>query len=427
MTIRSAWAFTAESGSTPSAAGALTGGGQASGPAHRLISNARIRIGDDGLIDEVGSGGAHEPDEIDLGDSLVLPGLVNAHTHLELTALHGQVPFAGSFIDWIRGIVAVNRQRSTESHTASILDGFRRSLSNGVTCVGDIGAGPACESAWAAAPLHGVGFAEVLGMGPSERRPPDRSLDAALARREGPLQPGVSPHAPYSTAPELYTGAVRTAVRRGWPICTHLAETRPEAEFLQHGTGEFRDLLASLGAWDGSFTPPGCSPVAYLERLGVLTARPLLVHVNYAEDADLDLIAARGCAVAFCPRSHTFFGHQGHRWRDMLARGICVCLGTDSLASNDSLSVLDEARFLHAAQGAEPALLLTMATANGATALGLARQTGRLQPGLLADLTVLPLQHPAGRHPLEDVLSGPAQAPSCVLVGGRRVWPTPEN
>ena len=173
--------------------------------------------------------------------------------------------------------------------------------------------------------------------------------------------------------------------------------------------------------WDGSFSPPRCSAVEYAHRLGLLEAGALLVHVNYASDDDLDLIARHGGHVAFCPRSHHFFGHRPHRFRDMLRRGINVCVGTDSLASSDSLSVLDELRFLREQDQSLPAHeLLSMGTLAGANALGLGAVCGSLAPGKSADFVALPLSSPSAGDPLEDILSADTR-PIAVYVAGRAV------
>jgi aminodeoxyfutalosine deaminase len=207
-------------------------------------------------------------------------------------------------------------------------------------------------------------------------------------------------------------------VLSGRQLCTHLAETREELQFLRDGSGSFRELLEEWGLWDGTFQPPGCSPVDYMARLNVLEAKPapLLVHVNYVSDADLDLLANTSCSVAWCPRTHRFFHHEPHRFRDMLARGINVCIGTDSLASNDTLSILDELRFAWrrssgsaGAQGRQPVsqqCLLAMGTIAGARALGLEDQVGSLEPGKRADLAAVPLEQPRAADPLEDLLGG---------------------
>lgn len=366
--------------------------------------------------------------DLDLGDVAVLPGFVNAHTHLELTFCRGQVPYRGSFTQWIRDLAGRTSQTPAEQ-AGAVEEGLRESLAAGVAAVADIGHGQAVADRWRAAPPALVGFLEVLGMGPRRRQPHDRSLDAAVQTCEevlrtvqkAPGQPpmfaiGLSPHAFYSTDPEIYREAIDFCRRTCRPICTHLAETREEWQFLADGTGPLRDLLEEWGLWDGSFRPPGCSPVEYARRLGLLECRPLLAHVNYAGDEDLDLLAASGASVAFCPRTHRFFEHGPHPYADMLDRGVNVCIGTDSLASNETLSVLDELRFLRRQdRRLSDGQLLAAGTLAGARALGLDRELGSLEPGKRASLVVVSLDDPATREPMADVLAG-ASPPSIRFV-----------
>jgi len=411
------------------------------------IENGCVHV-EHGRITRIGRHEAHHG-ATDLGDVAVLPGFVNAHTHLELTGCTGRVPFRGSFTRWIADLAAVvqsDYQQGEEARREAIREGFRQSLAAGVTAVADIGHGAVAVEEWRRAKVHTVGFLEVLGMGPRRLTPHERCFEDAVKLVEGDaraeetaraeahgslessansssldpslLSPpltgsvlrrfGLSPHAPYSTDAALYWQVVAYAAQAGVPVCTHLAETREEIAFLSTGTGPFRELLERLGLWDGSFAPPGCSPVRYMAQLGLLALKPLLAHVNYASDDDLDLLAGHGASVVFCPRSHAFFGHEPYRYREMLARRINVCLGTDSLASNASLSILDEMRYLAAGGGLLHSQLLAMGTLAGARALGLSDEIGSLEPGKLANFAVVPLDYPATCDPTADVLLGQA-------------------
>ncbi len=378
-------------------------------------------------ITQVGKGRPDVAGEtIDLGDSVLLPGLVNAHTHLALTSLHGHIPYQGSFTGWIKALGRASAVlEDDETFRASVNAGLQASLSAGVTTIADIGYGQRSIDGWRDAPLRLVGFLEVLGMGPKRWGGHERSISAAedaIRRAVGeghPAMLGLSPHAPYSTDPVVYRDAMRTSCR----LCTHLAETREEHQFLHDGTGPFRDLLEEWNLWDGSFQPPGCSPVQYMQQLGLFRTHPffapLLVHVNYLDDADLDVLAATHANVVYCPRAHAFFGHEPHRYREMLGRGINVCIGTDSLASNDSLSILDELRFLRSVDDqSSDEWLLRMGTMHGAAALGPCATTGALECGGRADLVAVPLGRAAAEDPLEDLLRG-NRVPSHVFSGGR--------
>jgi aminodeoxyfutalosine deaminase len=400
------------------------------------VENGRLVV-QDGSILAVEKAGTPDSSAIDLGDSIVLPGFVNAHAHLMLTCCHRRVPYRGSFTGWLRDLLMAHpRLASGDSARQSLREGLRQSMIGGVTTVADIGEGLDAVEGWADAAINVAGFLEVVGIGPKRAGGHSRTVEAAtqllvhefVRLRAQALNhtppahpnlfiPGLSPHAPYSADARVYREAVACA-RGTFALCTHLAETREEEQFLRDGTGPFRDLLEQFGLWDGSYEPPDCSPVEYMHRLGLLDLRPLLVHCNYVSDQDLDLIAASRSSVAFCPRSHAFFHHEPHRWREMLTRGINVCIGTDSLASNETLSVLDELRFLRqkdSTVGNEE--LLTMGTLAGARALGIADQVGSLEAGKRADFVVLPLDPEERGDPSEGVLRGTSSARN-IYVGG---------
>lgn len=393
------------------------------------VEHARLVIEDGRIaaIEQVRSRSVHD---VDYADAVILPGFINAHTHLELTGFRGCVPFDGSFTQWLRDVVT----RQTDAGAEQIMlqglrDGLQQSLAAGVTTIVDIGCGPRALAQWPGSPAQVVGLFEAIGMGPRRYEGHPRTITAAIehcdayrgrARLRGRVA-GLSPHAPYSTAPDVYRQAVDYAVSHHLPLGTHVAETLDELQFLVDGAGPFRELLEERGAWDGSFAPPGCSPVEYMRRLGLLDTPAMLAHVNYVTDADLDLLAASRCSVVYCPRTHAFFRHPPHPFTRMLARGINVCLGTDSLAGNSTLSILDELRLLHALHPAmSPPTLIDLATVNGARACGLLNQCGSLSPGKRADLCIIPVASGAARDALQAVLEGDA-GPLATYVDGCRV------
>lgn len=182
------------------------------------------------------------------------------------------------------------------------------------------------------------------------------------------------------------------------------------------------DYLQRIHAWDGSFEIPGKRPVAYFLSLNLSDQSFLLAHVNYINDEELGALAKTNHSVVFCPRSHRFFGHRPHRFREMLTAGINVSLGTDSLASNSSLSILDEMRFLHRQFGdLAPETILEMATVNGAKAIGWSDKIGIIEKGKEADLTAILLEN-SKRDPLTDVLKSEEQ-PKLTIVRGQIVYP----
>lgn len=356
---------------------------------------------DRGRISEVGPRAGRAVD-LDLGNVAITPGFVNAHTHLELDpiGLDGSGPAPEDPLRWLGRVVAHRRGHGPEALRAAAERNVAASVAAGTTFVADTTTAGLSWSAVAAAPTRAVVFAEVIGL--TRQRGLETSDDAwTWLGTIGPVsqvgacaRPGISPHAPYSTSGWLYHRAATSRL----PLSTHLAELSEEEELLTHRTGPLRRFLEDLGAWDEDWEPIGPRPADYVRKGDLRQADWLIAHGNYlgpSEFWQLRPEAAPGgqrVAVAYCPRTHARFGHAPHPFRAMLERGVVVCLGTDSLASAPSLSILDELRFLHRR---DPSLggplLLTMATLFGAWALRAETTTGSLGPGKSADLAVIAL------------------------------------
>ncbi len=331
-------------------------------------------------------------------DAVLIPGLVNAHTHLDLTHMGPRPDLAGDFPRFVDAVRA-GRRTDPRDIAASVARGVELSLASGVVAVGDIaGAALGRPTQAAAHALAGMGFAgvsfiEFFAIGLGEARGLTLA-DAALhaARSEGtPLRVSLQPHAPYSASPRAYEHAVERAAALGIPISTHLAESPAEREFIVSAAGPQRDLLQTLGVWDDALlrvVGQGRSPVEHLAPvLEFARSRGVTVlaaHVNDASDADLDFLARHRAAVAYCPRASEYFRaaeHFGpHRYRDMLAAGVRVVLGTDSIINlpphaadphAGSFGPLDEMRRLRQRDGTDARTLLRMATTESADILGM--------------------------------------------------------
>ncbi len=358
---------------------------------------------EDGRIARVGPvEGRHY--DVDLGNAAILPGFVNAHTHLELSPVEARAAGGGGVeneIAWLKRVIAQRRQGSAESLQDSAARNVKSCLEAGTTLVADISTAGQSWDPVARAPIRAVVFAEMIGL----RR--ERALQTSEAAFEwlgtigpesmvaGCARPGLSPHAPYSTAGWLYDRAVSSRA----PLTTHLAEMPEELQLLETRDGPMREFLQDLGAWDESWEPLGPRPADYIRRGRLRKADWLVAHGNYLDPSDFWQLRPEAApdrqrvAVAYCPRTAARFGHAaGHPFRAMLERGVVVCLGTDSLASAPSLSVLDEVRFLYRS---DPSLggplLLTMATLFGAWALRAETVTGSLKAGKSADLAIVAL------------------------------------
>jgi cytosine/adenosine deaminase-related metal-dependent hydrolase len=349
-------------------------------------------------------------DTVDLGDVAILPGLVNAHAHLEFSRLDHPLQPMLPFTEWIRGVVNYRRaelspRAAMEGETslvgeegagdegrrigAAIRQGMDESRRAGVTLLGEIATSDWRWDDYRAGP-DGVVFQEVLGL------TADR-IDEQIKRAEehvrhatnGQLEPGLSPHAPYSVHPELFRRVISLARRVPVPVAMHLAETEAECELLAEGTGEFRTLLEDFGLWRPELFG-GRSWTEFLEPLSDL-AHPLVIHGNYLDDAGLRCLAQHPqMTLVYCPRTHAAFGHSPHPWRRLIALGGSVALGTDSRASNPDLQLWRELQFL-ARQSPDVSHLelVRMATLVGARGLGRSQRHGSLEAGKIANLAVI--------------------------------------
>jgi 5-methylthioadenosine/S-adenosylhomocysteine deaminase len=337
---------------------------------------------------------------VDLGDAVLMPGLVNAHTHLELTAMRGLLD-GMPFVPWIR---TLTEARSAVLTNASMLDGARwgivEGLAAGITTYADTSASGVVVQALNEMHVRGIMYQEIFGPSPAQRESALATLRAqidALRQWESDLvQLGVSPHAPYTVHEDLLIDAVAFAVGAGMPVAMHLAESDEEIRFLRDGEGPFADGLRARGI---TVVRRSHSPVHLLVELGVVLGRPLLIHCVRVDETDIAFIAEYGCPVAHCPTSNAVLGHGVAPLREMLDAGVIVGLGSDSLASNDRLDILAEGRQALLQQRARlnrPTALasaeaLTLATLGGARALGLDARVGTLEPGKVADLAAFPL------------------------------------
>ncbi len=370
---------------------------------------------------------SERPGDLDLGNVAIVPGFVNAHTHLELAALN-EAPNGGfeeqspdaltgphteNEVAWLRKVVDQRRDASVATYRVAVGRNLQASIAAGTTLLADITTAGLSWNQVAASTLRAVVFAEVIGL---KRYRALQSSDAAwdwlaTVRPENQVaacaRPGLSPHAPYSTSDLLYHRAAGSRL----PLCTHLAEMPEELQLLEHRNGPLRQFLEDLGAWDDDWEPIGPRPADYVRRGELRNADWLLAHCTYFDTSELWQLrpeAAPGnhrVAVAFCPRTHARFGHAPHPYRTMLEKGVIVCLGTDSLASSPSLSILDEMRFLHRRDPSlSGELLLTMATLFGAWALRAETTTGSLRAGKAADLAIIPLPDRTAADPYTLIL-----------------------
>ena len=362
---------------------------------------------------------------IDAGNSLLLPGLVNPHTHLELSDCTPLKPPPDSFVHWLIHVIARRASSSPPESPQPAITGIAQSLRFGVACVGDITRFPhLTRPTLANSPLHAVSYGEVQAMA-QRRNLLDERLDAALNPDHASprLRIGLSPHAPYSIEDSGYRRCLQLARQHNLPLATHLAESPHEMTFLARHAGPFRDLWTFLASWDDLVPRFDGGPIRFAQSLGLLEYPTLLAHVNYCDDDELAILAASQASVVYCPRTHAYFNHPPHRWRDMLARGINVAVGTDSCASSPDLNLVDDLRLLHRlAPDVSPETLWQMATLRAARALDQHQSLGSITPGKAPDFALFPV---ATRDPLREVLETHRLLPAQLWIAGRPVYPPP--
>jgi cytosine/adenosine deaminase-related metal-dependent hydrolase len=380
-----------------------------------------VRI-EGGQIAEVGDGPPPGPAE-SLGARAILPGLVNTHTHLELSWMAGRIPPAASMDHWIRAMMKVRRGQppGDEAEDEAALAAAEAMRAAGVVLVGDVSNSLRTPAILARAGLGGVVFHELLGFNVPDPAALVRAAWASVTKAgeavaDAPRRVSVTvaAHAPYSVAPALFREIARA--HQAGPLSVHLGESNEEMQFLRSGDGPIRRMLETLGVWTQSWPIPDCDPVSYMSRVGYLQRGMLAVHGVHLDDAALERLASAGAVLVTCPRSNVWVGGGVPRIGHFYATGVPVAIGTDSLASVATLSVFDElAELRRLAPEIAAGRLLDSATRVGAEALGFGRDYGTLAPGKRAALVAVDV--PEDEPDVEEYLV------SGVPPGAIRPWP----
>jgi cytosine/adenosine deaminase-related metal-dependent hydrolase len=375
----------------------------------------------------------------DFGEAVILPGFVNCHSHLEVTALRGALESVeNDFYTWLITLTKLRGEvLNDDDIEIAAIAGAVEGLSAGVTCFGDIGRfGRAGFKALTTAGLRGVLFQET------DFSPDSSAAEANFeklrikfedlkAKSTDLVEVGISPHAPFTVSRELFERIARFATDEKIKITIHVAESQEENDLLINGAGSFTTVYEKFGV---DWTSPRCSSIEYLEQTGILDTRPLLAHCITVSDRDIEIIRKTGSSIAHCPKSNAKFGHGYAPLERFLDAGIAVGLGSDSVASNNTCDVLEEARFAAFAARNRAGKrrfvtaqdVLRAATIGGATALGLNEKIGSLEQGKQADLVVIRLDRLA-QQPVTDVeaalvFSSGAHDVIKTVVAGREIY-----
>ncbi len=361
---------------------------------------------------------------VDLEQRTLLPGLINAHCHLDYTRLRGKMPRRISFTDWIQAINAEKAKLSQADYLASIREGFAESKKFGTTTMGNLTALPELIPQ-VRAPIRAWWFAELIDVRAPEQA--NTLADSAAQWASKAKHWGLAPHALFSASAAVYRRCEQMAQAEQIPLTTHLAESREEMEMFRHASGPLYEFLKNIGrAMDdcGQGTPLErffqITELGTSKSCGARCETPWIVaHLNELIERDFELLRNRHGKfhVAHCPRSHAYFGHSPFAFERLSELGLNICLGTDSLASNDNLSLFAEMRAFQSAQpGVSPERIVEIATVNGARALGVHQVLGRIHPGFRADLIAIPCA-PKG-NPFEQIVAFDGTV-DWIMIGGK--------
>lgn len=360
-----------------------------------------------GRIQAIGTG--RPPQEgvlIDHGPGVLMPPLVNTHTHLELSVFKSQVPTDKGFTHWVRALLALREETSQEQLLDGIEQGVQQLIKSGTLIIGDISSLGFSWDLLKASPLAGIIFKEYLG----EVLPTDLALE-----RAGHFTQAFAGHAPHTTAPDLLKELFIANHNVKAPFSIHLAESTDEVEFLTTGQGGWAELLTQRGISFEDWPIPAESSVDYLQSLDLLKPGILAVHLLQCQDKDFVIFAENDVSVCVCPTSNIKLHGRYPDITAMLKAGLSVGLGTDSLASCDSLSIFNEMAVLsnHFPEIA-PDAIFKMATANGAAALGLSSLYGTLSEGKQALMLYLPYSENHKEALFSRLVNTPNTAPEII-------------
>lgn len=343
-----------------------------------------------------------EPD-LNFAEAVAVPGLINAHCHLDFSNLKDMIPAQSPFAEWIGKLVNIGmtggaRKLTEADYQKNVVD----QIATGTTAIFDVSVTGLAPST----PIQVIPFFEMVGFRPEQVETRTGLMKAHLEKFKERRPVGISPHTPYTTLKNYFDFAYQNADY----VMTHVAESEFENEFMQNRTGPIADFLKTIApdvAEPGALIPKGRS-WEVLKSYGIQGKRTLLIHGNYLSDSELDEIAAGGATVVICPKCHAYFGHSQKPWVKMINRHIPMAIGTDSLASNDKLSM--HAEMIHLAETTRIPLqeIFKMATLNAAKAVGLEKQMGSLEVGKLANLAIFDISQIDRENPLTRWLDAKA-------------------
>lgn len=348
-----------------------------------IIKNGYVRVCN-GLIEEVGQGHSSGGHVIDHGPGAIMPGFVNAHTHLELCALKGRVLFGNGFRPWVKQLINLRDSEETENLLAGAKQGIKEMIESGTGVVGEISTLGITKDILENSSMEGIWFKEYLGN--------NSIIKTVCDEKKRRFATSFAAHAPHTTAPELLINLKNAAQKNNLQFSIHVAESEDEIRFLSTGKGEWADFLTERGIDFSGWGLPVESSVKYLNRLGLLDKKTIAVHLIHSDKDDLEILLRYNVCVCLCFRSNHYLHQRLPDLTGMLGAGLKPCLGTDSLACVNSLNMFDEMAFItNAFPLVPPSEILAMATINGANALNVEDRFGTLDPGKCGQFIYAPI------------------------------------
>jgi cytosine/adenosine deaminase-related metal-dependent hydrolase len=362
---------------------------------------------------------------IDCSDKILLPGFINAHSHLELTGFKGKIEKGLPFTDWARKVVSVRKNITEDEIRTAIQDGLDELISSGVTAVGDFSQTGITAKLLREKGLRGTVFLEFSGFNPDKKDEKMRGLKelfTALRTPHSAFRIGVAPHAPYSVSRELLKESYSFAKRNRLPFSIHISEMPEEVRFIKTGSGAMKDLLIEFGVWNDKWIPPKTTPVQYLYNLGILKGT-IAIHLNIATPQDINLLKENDVSIVYCPGSNKWFGRDWkYHLREFLNKGINIAIGTDSFSSNEKLNMFYEMRIIKENfPDIDNNTILKMATINGAKAIGFDGEIGEIEVGKRADIIGIDIKDNPINDPLDYVINM-AEKASFRMIDGEEIY-----
>ena len=370
---------------------------------------------------------------IDCSGKIILPGFVNAHSHLELTGFRGKIEKGLPFTDWARKVVSIRKDITENEIATAIKDGLDELISSGVTTAGDFSQTGITAKILNERGLRGTVFLEFSGFNPEQKDEKLRQLkellnyeiDSKLITHHSSLITvnfGIAPHAPYSVSPELLKESHNFAQEKRLPLAIHISEMLEEIEFIKNGSGAMKDLLIDFGVWNDKWMPPQTTPVQYLQNMGILKGA-IGIHLNIVTEDDIRILKENDVSVVYCPGSNKWFGRNWkYPLREFLNNDINVVIGTDSLSSNEKLNMFYEMRVLKENfPDLENNIILKMATVNGAKAIGFEGEAGEIAVGRKADIIGIDIEDSSFNNPIEYVINK-AEKASFSMINGKVIY-----